>query len=312
MEIQKYDKIPEGAKNAKIWFNGELINWDDATIHMATHIVNYGVGVFEGIRVYDTEEGVIIWHLDAHLERLMNSMKYAGIKAPYSLDELKEACKLVVRESKATSGYIRPQVQFGLSKLSLGAVDVVDTSILYWPLGKYRDVDGLKVVSSEIQRLSPQAGNIKAKIVGFYTNSHFNHEFAKSKGMDEAIMFDVEGNVAEASSSNVFLVKDGVLKTPKLGHILEGITRHSVLELAKDLGIETEEATLTSDDLRNADELFLTGTAAEIEPIIEYDGKEISNGKMGEVTTKIKGHFDLAKKGKIEKFEKWYTVVGGN
>jgi len=308
MAIQKYDGIPEGAKKAKIWFNGKLINWDDATIHIATHALNYGVAAFEGIRVYKPEECnqecAIIWHLDEHLKRLGNSIKKAGLKPTATMEEIKQGCIDVVKSAKGQSGYIRPQIMFGLSKLSLASTTVTDSYVLFWPMGKYRDTDGLTLVSSKVERMSPNAADIKAKIMGFYTNSHFNHEYAKKHNADDAIMLDVQGNVSEASSANIFIVKKGILKTPKLGFILEGITRKSVLQLAKDLSIPVEETTLSFEDLKNADEMFLTGTAAEIEPVIKYDATQLS---VGEITIKLKERFDLAKQGKLKEYDSWYT-----
>ncbi|NEP82152.1 MAG: hypothetical protein F6K39_30815 [Okeania sp. SIO3B3] len=259
--------------------------------------------------MYKTTEGgvdkLLIWHLDAHLERLKRSIEKAGLKPAHSIAEIKQGCIDVVKYA-SMAGYIRPQVMFGLSTLSLGATGVTDAYVLFWPMKKYRDNDGVTLVSSTIERLSPKAADVTAKIAGFYTNSHFNHEYAKSQMADDAVMLDVEGNVAEVSSANVFIVKNGVLKTPRLGYTLEGITRQSVITLAKDLGIPVEETDLTFDDLRSADELFLTGTAAEIEPCIIYDGRALP---VGETTKALKERFDMAKLGQLPAYETWYTKV---
>ena len=177
-------------------------------------------------------------------------------------------------------------------------------------MGKYRASDNLKLVLSEIERISPKSGDIEAKVMGFYTNSHFNYRYAHQRGADDAIMLDVHGDVAEASSANVFLVKDGKLITPKTGHILKGITRGSVIQLAKnELGLESDERTVTPDELASADEIFLTGTAAEIDPVTVFDGQPVGDGKPGELTTKLKNLYSKATLGQLDGYADWNTYV---
>lgn len=308
--MQNLSVVPEGSQNP-LWMNGEIVPWNDAKVHIFTHAFNYGTSVFEGIRVYETADGPAIFHLDEHLDRLDRSMKSFHIESPYSREELVEAHKEVVRQSGHSSGYLRPQVGFGVSsRVSLQAIDVTDVTIFFQPLGQYRATKELKVILSDIERISPKAGDIEAKVSGFYTNGHYNHFLAHSKNADDAIMLDVDGNVAEASSANVFIVKDGVLQTPKTGFILQGITRKSVMELAaKELGLTVVETVLTPADLETADEIFLTGTAAEIDPVVEYNGSTVGAGGVGAVTQKISELYSKTTRGEVAGYEHWLTAV---
>ncbi len=308
--IQDYARVPDAAKRP-VSLNGRLIEWEEATLHVATHVTNYGSGVFEGIRFYRTQRGPAVFHLDAHLDRLTRSIGFFGIDSPCTVDEMKRACLDVARASGAPSGYLRPQVQYGLSaRLALGALDAVDFVVLFAPMGKYREKEGLSVIRSRIQRISPNAVNIEAKVIGFYTNSYFNHEYARENSADEAVMLDINGNVAEASSVNVFHVKDGELFTPEPGYILRGITRASVLELAaKQLQIPIHETVVKVDDLATADEIFFTGTAAEIEPVIEYDGRTIGDGAMGPITSELRAAYTKATRGELPGYDHWLTYL---
>ena len=307
--IQDYSIVPDQAKKP-VWFNGRLVDWHRATLHATTHATNYGSGVFEGIRFYETEKGPAIFRVDAHLERMARSMGLFQLKTPFPMTDLKQGCIDVVKASDASSGYLRPQVQFGLSRLALGALDVVDALVLFWPLTKYREKEGLSVITSEVQRISPNAVAIEAKVTGFYTNSYFNHAYYTEKGADEAVMLDINGNVAEGSSVNVFYVKGGELFTPAPGYILKGITRSTVLGLAeKELQIPVHEATVTPDDLRSADEIFFTGTAAEIEPVIEYDGNPVGQGSTGSVTEAVRELYRKATQGVLPDYDYWLTYV---
>ncbi len=307
--IQDYSIVPEAAKRP-LWFNGRLIDWHRATLHATTHATNYGSGVFEGIRFYETERGPAIFRVDAHLERLARSMGLFNLKTEFSSVDFKQGCIDVAKASEASSGYLRPQVQFGLSRLALGAVDVVDALILFRPLEESREKEGLSVVTSEVRRISPNAVAIEAKVTGYYTNSYFNQQYSKEKGADKAVMLDLNGNVAEGSSVNVFHVKNGELFTPAPGFILKGITRSTVLGLAeKELQIPVHETTVTPDDLRSADEIFFTGTAAEIEPVIEYDGNPVGHGGIGSVTEAVRGLYQRATQGTLPDHDFWLTYV---
>lgn len=307
--MQILNHITKNQRNP-IWFNDRLVPFEDANLHIITHVLNYGTAVFEGIRVYEIPNGTSLFHLDAHLTRLMASAKKFGIVPKWCQEDIKNACIETVKASGQTHGYIRPQIQFGLATPGLGSTSVVEFTVFFWPLGAYRTKEQLNVILSPYERLSPKAGDIEAKVVGFYTNSHFNYANAHKEGADDAIMLDVNGNVAEASSSNVFIVKNGELFTPKPGYILKGITRSSVIELASnDLGIKVNQAVLTVDDLRNADEMFLTGTAAEIDPVGKFDDVTFGNGGTGEITSKIKSLYTDVSGGKIEKYNNWHTFI---
>ena len=308
--IQDYSRVPDTAKRP-VSFNGTLVDWESATLHLATHVTNYGSGVFEGIRFYETDKGPAVFHLDAHLDRLACSIGFFDIDSPCTIDEIKQACINVARASEAPSGYLRPQVQYGLSpRLALGALDVADVVVFFAPMGRYREKEGLSVITSEIQRISPKAVAVEAKVIGFYINSYFNHQHANANGADEAVMLDINGHVAEASSVNVFYVKAGELFTPEPGFILRGITRATVLELAaKELQIPAHETVVTVTDLRNADEIFFTGTAAEIEPVVEYDGLMIGDGTMGPVTAELRGTYTKATRGELPGYDHWLTAL---
>ena len=308
--MQNLSIVPEASQNP-VWINGVMTPWKDASLHIFSHIINYGTGVFEGIRVYETDNGPVIFHLKEHLDRLDNSLKSFGMELPYSREEFVEAHKEMVRQSGHTHGYLRPQISFGVSsRLTLAGIDATDTTIIFQPLGQYRATKELKVVTSDIERISPKSGDIEAKVVGYYTNSHYNHQFAHAKGVDEAIMLDVNGNVAEASSSNVFYIKDGELFTPKTGHILKGITRQSILTLAqKELGMNVNEVDMKPEDLHGADEMFLTGTAAELDPVIEMDGKQIGSGQVGEVTQKLTELYGKTTRMELSGYEDWATPL---
>ncbi len=308
--MQDLSVVPE-ASQTPVWINGKIVDWKNAYIHIFSHVISYGSGVFEGVRVYETPKGTAIFHLTDHLDRLDLSAKSFGMKLPYSRHEFVEAHKEVVRASGHAHGYLRPQIQFGVSsRITLAATDATDVTIIFQPLGQYRATKELKVVTSEVERISPKSGDVEAKIAGYYTNPHYNHLFANKKGADEAIMLDINGNVAEASSSNVFYVKDGELYTPKTGYILKGITRKTLLELAeKELGMKTHEVVMSPEDLRSGDEIFLSGTAAEIDPVVEIDGTQISNGKIGDVTQKLTDLYGKVTSGTLPGYEQWLTYV---
>ncbi|MFQ6006101.1 MAG: branched-chain amino acid transaminase [Woeseia sp.] len=307
--IQDLAPVSAGAQHP-VWFNDRLVPFDEATVHVITHALNYGTAVFEGIRVYDTVNGVSIFRMHEHLERLMASAQKFGIETPYSYDDIAAACVDTVAASGESHGYIRPQLQFGLSKPGLGNTDVVEFSVFFWPMGRYRKSDTLNVVLSEIERASPKAGDIEAKVTGYYTNSHFNLQYARRNGADDAIMLDINGNVAEAGSSNVFLVKDGILITPQTGYILKGITRSTIIELARqELNLELQERVVVPDELSVADEIFLTGTAAEINSVANYDGRVVGRGNVGPVSQRVKQVFSQVTRGELPDYMCWHTIV---
>jgi branched-chain amino acid aminotransferase len=307
--IQNIDVVPENGRNP-VWFNGKLIPFEEATVHVVTHANNYGTAVFEGVRVYDTCKGTSLFHLNEHIDRLLASAQKLGIESLYSKAEIITACIDTVKASGQSRGYIRPQLQFGLSSPGLGKTNVVEMSIFFWPMGNYRESEALTVVLSDIERISPKAGDIEAKVMGFYTNSHFNYRFAHSKNADDAIMLDVNGNVAEASSSNIFLVKNNEIITPKTGYILKGITRKSILELVKkELGLPVLERIIKPEELNTADEIFLTGTAAQIDPVTTYNNKLVGNGQVGIVTSQLQALYDGVTHAANKNHLDWHTFV---
>jgi branched-chain amino acid aminotransferase len=307
--LQDISKVPENGRSP-IWFNGKLVPFEDATIHILTHCNNYGTSVFEGVRVYHTEKGVSAFHLDEHIDRLIASADKFGINHKYSKQEIVAACLETIKASGQTKGYIRPQIQFGLSSPGLGKTDVVEMSIFFWPMGSYRASDSLHVVMSDVERISPKAGDIEAKVTGFYTNSHFNYKFARDSGADDAVMLDVNGNVAEVSSANLFIVKNGQIITPQTGYILKGITRSSVITITKqELGIDVIERVVTPDELEGADEIFLTGTAAQIDSVTEYNKKPVGDGKIGNITRQLQEIYAEIILGKRDKYLNWHSFI---
>jgi len=307
--IQNIDKVPEDGRNP-VWFNGQLVPFEEATIHIITHCNNYGTSVFEGVRIYDGQNGTSIFHLEDHIDRLLASCQKFGIKHSYSKQDIMQACIDTAKASGQKKGYVRPQIQFGLSSPGLGKTDVVEMSVFFWPMGNYRDSNSLSLILSDIERMSPQTGDIEAKVTGFYTNSHFNYRFAHQNGADDAVMLDVKGNVAEVSSANIFLIKDGEIITPQTGYILKGITRKSVIDIAKnELGLTVFERVVTPDELTTADEIFLTGTAAEIDSVTSYNNQPVGNGQVGEITAKLKSLYSSITNGEKDEYNQWHTAV---
>ncbi len=297
----------------KIWMNGRLVDWKDAKVHVLTHAMHYGTGVFEGIRCYETPKGHAVFRLSEHIARLFEGSAFYRMKVPYSQKEICGATKDVVRANGLKSGYIRPIVYRGYGEMGLNPLkSPVDVAIAVWPWGTYLGDDGLKngikVAISSYQRISPKTMPPQVKATGNYINSILAKLEAIDKGADEAILLDCQGNVSEGPGENVFAVKGKKIYTPSLdSSILKGITRQSVMEIAKDLGHEVMEVKMKPADLLNADEAFFTGTAAEITPIREIDGKVI--GKPGRITKDIQGIFFDAVHGKNERYVKWLDFV---
>lgn len=304
MPIQKVEKI---------WMNGKLINWDDAKVHVLTHALHYGSGVFEGIRCYSTDRGPAVFRLTEHMQRLHDSAKIYRMKIPYSVDELCKATKDLVNANKLTGGYIRPIVFRGYGEMGLSPLKApIDTAIAMWPWGTYLGEEGLKngikAKISSIQRISPNILPSSAKATGQYINSILAKLEVLDCGYDEAIMLDFRGFVSEGPGENIFMVKDSILyTTPAYASILPGITRDSVMRIASDFGICVEETDIARNMLYNADEAFYTGTAAEITPIRQIDGIEL--GPPGPVTKKIQKKFFDTVKGKDPQYEEWLYYV---
>jgi branched-chain amino acid aminotransferase len=297
----------------KIWMNGELIPWEDATVHLLTHTLHYGTGVFEGIRAYETATGPAVFRLTDHIQRLFDSAKLIVMTIPYTRDEIVEACKLTVRESGLDSCYVRPIAFLGYGEIGLNPLPCpVEVSIAVWPWGSYLGEEsletGVRVQVSSWRRMDPNINPVAAKGTGIYINSSLAKVEAVKAGYDEAIMLNTHGFVAECTGENVFIVKDGVLMTPPTSSgALAGITRDSIMTIARDRGIPVRETQLLRHDLYLADEAFLTGTAAEVVPIRSVDDREIGN--RGEITRTLQETYFAAVRGEVERYKDWLEYV---
>jgi branched-chain amino acid aminotransferase len=298
-------------KSKKIWMDGALVDWDKAQVHVLTHTLHYGLGVFEGIRCYRCADGrSSVFRLKEHIERLFTSAHIALIDIPYTPDDL---CNAVVETLKANSldeGYIRPLVYLGNGSMGLLPKDnPVKVSIAAWAWGAYLGEEGLargiRVKVSSFARNNVNSSMTKAKITGSYVNSILAKKEAAGMGFDEALLLDTDGCVSEGSGENIFIVKDGIMKTTELATILPGITRDSVMRIAADKGLTVKEERFTRDELYIADEAFFTGTAAEITPIREVDSRAIGTGKPGPVTLDIQKTYFDAVKGADKSYESW-------
>ncbi len=296
----------------KIWMNGELVDWDDAKIHVGTHGLHYGSGVFEGIRCYETTDGPAVFRLTDHLQRLQNSARLLHLQLPYTLDEIHTASmELIVRNGLA-SCYLRPIAFVGYGELGVSAVgNPIDVVIMSWPWGAYLGEEGMRAgIRAKIsswQRVGPNVIPHVAKATGIYLNSMLAVTEAQKAGYDEAILLTAEGFVADGSGENIFVVRDGVLYTPDLSTgILPGITRDTVIQIAQDLGYTVVPKNLIRSDLHLADEVFMCGTAAEVTPIREVDDVEIG---VGEITLAIQKAYLETVKGKSDRWAHWREPV---
>ena len=296
-----------------IWKNGEFENWDDSNVHILSHTLHYGTGVFEGVRAYKTENGPAIFRLSEHTSRLFDAASKINIKIPFSKDELNIIQCNILNQNNLNEGYIRPIVYLGNEGLGLRAKDLsVNVAVAAWEWPSYMDPiakeEGISVIkSSHKQYENPlHSGN---KIIGtYFSNTMALHE-ALDKGADEAIMMDMNGFISEGSGENVFIVKDEVVFTPTIDHCLNGITRQSVIQMAKDLSIEVHEKDLRYEDLKNADEAFFTGTAVEITPITKLDQSSINDGKRGPITKILQDSFMSIVSGQNLKYSNWLTFT---
>ncbi|HEX5938145.1 MAG TPA: branched-chain amino acid transaminase [Actinomycetota bacterium] len=299
----------------KIWMDGELVPWQDAQVHVLSHAVHYGSGVFEGIRAYETARGPAVWRLDEHLRRLFRSAKLYHIEIPYSLEALTQATKDVISANGLDSCYIRPLVLRGYGEMGVNPLDApVDVAVAVWPWGAYLGEDaleqGVRIKISSWRRNNQNSLPAAAKATGQYINSVLAKVESLKAGYDEAVMLNESGYVTDGSGENVFIVRDGVLDTPPISAgCLDGITRASVIALARDLGFEVREQNLVRTDLYNADEAFFTGTAAEITPIREVDDRVVGEGHRGPVTKELQGAFFAATKGEDDRYLSWLTFV---
>ena len=302
-------------RDGKIWMDGQMVEWRDAKIHVLTHTLHYGCGAFEGVRAYKTEQGSAIFRLQEHTQRLFNSAKILRIPMPFSQEEVNEAQRAVVRENKLESGYLRPLVWLGSEKLGVSPKGTkTHVMVAAWPWGAYLGEEGMKrgirVKTSSYTRHHVNITMTQAKTVSNYTNSILANMEALDDGYDEALLLDSAGFVSEGSGENVFLVKDGVVYTPDLSAgALNGITRNTIQYICKDLGIELVQKRITRDECYIADEMFFTGTAAEVTPIRELDRVQIGEGRRGPVTEKIQSAFFDIVNGRNPKYAHWLTVV---
>ena len=303
-------------KSEKIWMDGKLVPWNEANIHVLTHTLHYGLGVFEGIRCYNSmENGPAIFRLQEHVDRLFQSAVILGIDVPFSNKEIHDAIIQVVRENKLEECYIRPIVFLGDNKMGLNPKGVdVRCAIAAWPWGTYLGEDGLnkgiRVRVSSFTRHHVNISMTKAKACGYYINSILAKAEAHRDGYDEAILLDPSGYVSEGSGENIFIYSKGKLHTPALSSSnLDGITRDAVIKICKELDIGIEERTITRDELYIAKEVFLSGTAAEITPVREIDSRTIGKGVKGPITDKIQQTFFKIARGNKSKFSKWLTPI---
>ena len=301
-------------ESEKIWMDGKFVKWADAKVHVLTHTLHYGTGVFEGIRCYKTAKGSAIFRLKEHVDRLFDSCHIMNIKAPFSKQEITQAIIDTVKVNKLKECYIRPIVYVGYGAMGLYATsNPISVSIAAWPWGAYLGDEGIKngirVKVSSFARLHVNVSMTKSKTCGDYVNSTLAKNEAISCGYDEALILDTDGLVSEGTGQNIFIVRDGVLKTPPLPSVLEGITRRSIMEMAKKLKIAVLEADITRDEVYIADEAFFVGTAAEVTPIREVDNRTIGTGKPGPVTKKLQKLFFEIVKGEAKSYSKWLTKV---
>jgi branched-chain amino acid aminotransferase len=301
-------------RDGLIWFDGTMSPWRDAKIHVLTHSLHYGLGVFEGVRAYQTERGTAIFRLKDHTRRLFDSAKILGMKIPYDADVLNEAQCAVVRENHLESAYMRPICFYGSEGMGLRADNLkVHTAIAAWTWGAYLGAEGLergiRIKTSSFTRHHVNITMCKAKATGNYMNSMLALQEALSCGYDEALLLDAEGYVAEGSGENFFLVRDGIIYTPDLTSALNGITRATVMTLAQELGIEVREKRITRDEVYIADEAFFTGSAAEVTPIRELDRRTIGSGTRGPLTEKLQSLFFDVVHGRHPQHQDWLTFV---
>lgn len=301
-------------RDGVIWLDGEMVPWREAKVHVLTHTLHYGMGVFEGERAYKTDKGTAIFRMKEHTDRLFRSAHVMNMKMPYDKETINKATEAVVRDNKLESGYIRPMVFLGSEGMGLRADNLKShVMIAAWPWGAYMGEEnmrrGIKVRTSSFQRHHVNIMMTKSKTNANYVNSMLALQEAIACGCDEALMLDTEGYVSEGSAENFFLIRDGVIYTPELTSALDGITRGTVITLAQELGYTVREKRITRDEVYIGDEAFFTGSAAEVTPIRELDGRAIGSGSRGPITERLQSlYFDVVH-GRSERHMHWLTVV---
>jgi branched-chain amino acid aminotransferase len=301
-------------RDGYIWFDGRMVDWRDARIHVLTHSLHYGMGVFEGVRAYRTASGTAIFRLTEHTRRLFNSAKIFQMVLPYDFETMVAAQKEVVRANKLESCYLRPIAWVGSEKLGVSARgNTIHVAVAAWPWGAYLGEEGLtkgiRVKTSSFSRHHVNVSLVRAKASGYYINSILANQEVTANGYDEALLLDTDGYVSEGAGENVFIVRNGRIYTPDLASCLDGITRDAVLTMARDLRIDVIEKRITRDEMYCADEAFFTGTAAEITPIRELDDRQIGEGSRGPITARLQALFFDVVAGKAEQYRHWLSPV---
>jgi branched-chain amino acid aminotransferase len=301
-------------RDGLIWLDGEMVPWREAKTHVLTHTLYYGLGCFEGVRAYNTANGPAIFRLKEHTDRLFRSAHILNMKMPFSKDEINEAQRAAVRENNLDEAYLRPMAFLGSEGMGLRADNLkVHVMVAAWSWPSYMSPEakelGIKVRTSSYTRHHVNITMCKAKANGNYINSMLALNEAISGGAEEALLLDNEGYVAEGSGENIFIVRNGELHTPELTSCLAGITRATIIDFAKDLGLVVKERRITRDEVYIAEEAFFTGTAAEVLPIRELDGRQIGEGKRGPITEKLQSMYFDAVKGKLAAHQEWLTAV---
>jgi branched-chain amino acid aminotransferase len=297
-----------------IWSDGKLVPWREANIHVLTHSLHYGMGVFEGIRAYKTPQGTAVFRLNEHVKRLFNGTKIFQMNMPYTPAEITSGIIDVVNSNKLEACYIRPIIFIGSEKLGISPKgNTIHTAIAAWEWGAYLGEDGInkgiRVKTSSFTRHFVNSSLVRAKASGYYINSILANQEVTINGYDEALLLDTEGYVSEGSGENIFLVNNGIIFTPDLASCLDGITRDSIIKICQDLGYELREKRITRDEVYSADEAFFTGTAAEVTPIRELDDRTIGDGKRGSITEKIQKTYFDAVYGRNDQYKSWLTYV---
>lgn len=302
------------SESKKIWMDGKFVDWADANVHILTHTLHYGTGVFEGIRCYKTKKGSAVFRLQEHVDRLFDSCHILNIAPPFTHTQIGKAIVDTIKINKLDECYIRPLVYIGYGAMGLYPKgNPINVAIAVWPWGAYLGEEGIKngirVKVASFARLHVNVTMTKSKTCGDYVNSTLAKSESVACGYDEALILDVNGYVSEGTGQNIFIVRDGVLITPPLPSILEGITRKSIIEMARREKIKVVEANITRDEVYIADEAFFTGTAAEVTPIREVDERTIGKGRPGPVTKKLQGLFFKIVKGQSAAYKSWLTYI---
>ncbi len=302
-------------KSEQIWLDGRMVPWEAAQVHVLTHTLHYGLGVFEGIRCYEcSPQRSAIFRLSEHVDRLFDGAHILGMKIPFTREQILEACVATVRVNRLRSCYIRPLAFLGEGEMGLAAVhNPVRVAVVAWHWGAYLGEEGvrngIRLKTSSFQRFHVNTLMTKAKAVGHYVNSILAAVEARGLGYDEALMLDPDGYVAECSGENVFVVRKGLVKTPPLGSVLPGITRDSVMVLLAERGLSVREERFTRDEMYIADEVFMTGTAAEVTPVREVDDRQVGEGRPGEITRALQGAFTRVTAGAEDRHGHWLTPI---